>query len=251
MNPTRIARNVSTVAVASIAAWSSWSHMVHVALRFGKRPEVASVMPDLGRRDAHSRVHRDDRRPVCRAARGRFPRRCYGQHCANITAAQPALGARIVAAWLAVALLMVVEILSRARPEPGNSPPPTLQRQPDGYPGPRRAGIYLGDVRVISDAVRDAATGPGRTSTATRWEHGGGRAADKDRTAGHQHSRHRGIARGYRSACPPTLDDQSFRSRCAIPSRSPPASLRCLGSGSPRGSPPTRGPAGFPARRAG
>jgi hypothetical protein len=27
MNPTRIARNVSTAAVATIAAWSSWSHM--------------------------------------------------------------------------------------------------------------------------------------------------------------------------------------------------------------------------------
>ena len=40
---TRVARNVSTAAVATIAAWSSWSHMVHVALRFGERPEVAYV----------------------------------------------------------------------------------------------------------------------------------------------------------------------------------------------------------------
>ena len=45
MNPTRIVRNLSTAAVASIAAWSSWSHMVHVALRFGERPEVAYVLP--------------------------------------------------------------------------------------------------------------------------------------------------------------------------------------------------------------
>jgi hypothetical protein len=40
MNPTGMAQKVSTVAVASIAAWSSWSHMVHVAVRFGERPEV-------------------------------------------------------------------------------------------------------------------------------------------------------------------------------------------------------------------
>ena len=45
MTPTRLARDVSTVAVAGIAAWSSWSHMVAVALRFGERPEVAYVLP--------------------------------------------------------------------------------------------------------------------------------------------------------------------------------------------------------------
>jgi hypothetical protein len=44
MTPTRIIRNVSTAAVATIAA-SSWSHMVHVALKFGERPEVAYVLP--------------------------------------------------------------------------------------------------------------------------------------------------------------------------------------------------------------
>ena len=35
---------------------------------------------------------------------------------ANIAAAHPTLGARIVAAWPAVAMLLVVEMLSRARP---------------------------------------------------------------------------------------------------------------------------------------
>jgi hypothetical protein len=38
-------RNVSTATVASIATWSSWSHMVHVALKFGERPEFAFVLP--------------------------------------------------------------------------------------------------------------------------------------------------------------------------------------------------------------
>ena len=78
MNPTRIARNVSTVAVASIAAWSSWSHMVHAALRFGERPEAAYVLP----------ISVDGILIVASKVIGRVP---------------------------AVALLLVVEILSRAR----------------------------------------------------------------------------------------------------------------------------------------
>jgi len=45
VNGTRSARNVSAAVVAGIAAWSSYSHMVHVALRFGERPEVAYVLP--------------------------------------------------------------------------------------------------------------------------------------------------------------------------------------------------------------
>ncbi|WP_431728339.1 DUF2637 domain-containing protein [Verrucosispora sp. TAA-831] len=39
---------------------------------------------------------------------------------ANIAAAEPSLGARIVVAWPAVALLLVVEMLTRTQPVPGN-----------------------------------------------------------------------------------------------------------------------------------
>jgi len=127
MNPTRIARNLSTVAVASIAAWSSWSHMVHVALRFGERPEVAYVLPISvdGMLIVASTVMVDDQRagrPVRWSARIAFLAGVTASVAANITAAQPTLGARIVAARPAVALLLVVEILSRTRQtsaEPG------------------------------------------------------------------------------------------------------------------------------------
>ena len=37
----RAARNLSAGAVAAIAAWSSYSHMVHVALSYHERPQVA------------------------------------------------------------------------------------------------------------------------------------------------------------------------------------------------------------------
>ena len=123
MNPTRIARNLSTVAVAAIAAWSSWSHMVHVALRFGERPEVAYVLPISvdGMLIVASTAMVDDQRtgrPVRWSARIAFLAGVTASVAANITAAQPTFGARIVAAWPAIALLLVVEMLSRVRRTP-------------------------------------------------------------------------------------------------------------------------------------
>ena len=41
----RAARNLSAAAVATIAAWSSYYHILHVALRYGERPEVAYGLP--------------------------------------------------------------------------------------------------------------------------------------------------------------------------------------------------------------
>jgi hypothetical protein len=120
MNPVRAARMVSTAAVASIAAWSSYSHMVHVALRYGERPEVAYVLPISvdGMLLVASTVMVDDKRAsgvVRWSARVAFTAGVAASVAANIAAAQPTLGARIVAAWPAVALLLVVEMLSRNR----------------------------------------------------------------------------------------------------------------------------------------
>jgi hypothetical protein len=128
MTPTRIARNVSTAAVAGIAAWSSWSHMVHVALRFGERPEVAYVLPlsvDGMLIVASTAMVEDKRRgrTVRWSARIAFTAGVAASVAANIAAAHPSAGARIVAAWPAVALLLVVEILSRTRPPSGSTEP--------------------------------------------------------------------------------------------------------------------------------
>ncbi len=120
MTPTRVASNVSTAAVAIIAAWSSWSHMVHVALRFGERPEVAFVLPlsvDGMLIVASTAMVEDKRhgRRVRWSARIAFTTGVAASVAANIAAAHPSVGARIVAAWPAVALLLVVEILSWTR----------------------------------------------------------------------------------------------------------------------------------------
>ncbi|WP_435123342.1 DUF2637 domain-containing protein [Micromonospora tulbaghiae] len=123
MTPTRLARDVSTVAVAGIAAWSSWSHMVSVALRFGERPEVAYVLPLSvdGMLVVASAAMVEDKRAGRRvrwSARAAFAVGVAASVAANIAAAEPSLGARIVAAWPAVALLLVVEMLTRAQPAP-------------------------------------------------------------------------------------------------------------------------------------
>ncbi|MFV2022786.1 DUF2637 domain-containing protein [Micromonospora sp. LOL_023] len=137
MTPTRIARDVSTVAVAGIAAWSSWSHMVAVALKFGERPEVAYVLPLSvdGMLIVASTTMVDDRRAGRRvrwSARIAFLTGVGASVAANIAAAQPALGARIVAAWPAVALLLVVEMLSRVRRTPAPTPSDHDAGKPDG-----------------------------------------------------------------------------------------------------------------------
>ncbi|MFI5908774.1 DUF2637 domain-containing protein [Dactylosporangium sp. NPDC051541] len=118
MNAMRLARTASTVAVASIAAWSSWSHMVHVALRFGERPEVAYVLPLSvdGMLIVATTVMVDDKRHGGRvrwSARIAFVAGVAASVGANIAAAAPTIGARVVAAWPAIALLLVVEMLAR------------------------------------------------------------------------------------------------------------------------------------------
>ena len=119
MNGTRLVRNVSAGMVAGIAAWSSYSHMTEVALRFGERPEVAYVLPFSvdGLMVVASVTMVDDkqaRRRPRKSARAAFLAGVLASVGANIAAAHADLGARIVAGWPALALLLVVEMLSRS-----------------------------------------------------------------------------------------------------------------------------------------
>jgi len=128
MNGPRLARNASAAVVAGIAAWSSYSHMVHVALRFGERPEVAWLLPFSvdGMLVVASVAMVDDKRSGRRVrpmARIAFAAGVAASIAANIAAAQPTWGARVVAAWPALALLLVVEMLSRSgRAHPAKTP---------------------------------------------------------------------------------------------------------------------------------
>ncbi|BCB80883.1 hypothetical protein GCM10022251_79860 [Phytohabitans flavus] len=183
MNMTRITRNVSTAAVATIAAWSSWSHMVHVALRFGERPEVAYVLPLSvdGMLIVASTAMVEDRRQgraVRWSARVAFAAGVAASVAANIAAAHPSAGARIVAAWPAIALLLVVEILSRARrPDTAHQADAGLADadRPDTHlTPPAESGALLGEAAHLAPGQRQqglpaqgsARVRPGVTRTA-------------------------------------------------------------------------------------
>lgn len=114
----RAARNLSAATVAAIAAWSSYSHMVHVALAYGEPPQVAYTLPFSvdGMLIVATIVMVDDKHRVGRVrptARLAFITGVAASIAANIAAAHPSPGARIVGAWPAIALLLVVEMLAR------------------------------------------------------------------------------------------------------------------------------------------
>jgi hypothetical protein len=110
---------MSAAVVAGIAAWSSYRHMVTVALNVGEQPQVAYVLPLSvdGMLVVASVAMVDDRRSgrtVRWSARLAFAVGVLASLAANVSAAHPSIGARIVAAWPALALLLTVELLSRA-----------------------------------------------------------------------------------------------------------------------------------------
>jgi len=152
-----VARNLSAAGVAGIAAFSSYSHMVHVALRYGERPEVAYALPFSvdGMLVVASVVMVDDRRqgrPVRVVARVAFTAGVAASIAANIAAAHPQPGARLVAAWPALALLLVVEMLARparrtgtTQPAPTSSPIVATQAPPDAHHGDAHTPMSVTD----------------------------------------------------------------------------------------------------------
>lgn len=108
--------------------------MVGVALHVGERPDVAYVLPLSvdGLMVVASVAMVDDKRAgltVRMSARVAFTVGVGASLAANIAHAEPTIGARIVSAWPAVALLLVVELLTRygrTRKAPAAEPAPVL-----------------------------------------------------------------------------------------------------------------------------
>jgi hypothetical protein len=123
VNGIRLIRIVSAAVVAAIAAWSSYWHMVHVALHYGERREVAYVLPLSidGVLTVAAIVMAEDRRahqPVRLIAKAAFLCGLFASIAANIAGAQPTLGGRLIAAWPALALLLIVEMLLHPSADP-------------------------------------------------------------------------------------------------------------------------------------
>ena len=148
MTSIRAVRVVAAAVVAAIAAWSSYWHMVHVALRYGERSEVAYVLPLSvdGVLTVAAIVMSEDRRagePVRLIAKVAFLVGLSASITANVAAAQPTLGGRLIAAWPAVALLLIVEMLVFIRsdlrsaadvvPSPPEDPPEVPPEPPHKF----------------------------------------------------------------------------------------------------------------------
>lgn len=117
MNTPRIIRNVAAAVVATIAAAASYQHMRDLALAHGQGELIASLVPISvdGMLIVSTVAMHDDRlsgRKVRPAAWVAFCTGVLASVTANVLAAPDDLISRIVSAWPAVALLLVIEVLA-------------------------------------------------------------------------------------------------------------------------------------------
>lgn len=121
MNVTRIARTTSAAVVAGVAAIASYSHMRQLAAEHGQPPILSNLLPISvdGMLIVASAVLADDRaagRPGRLSARISFLIGVVASIVANVLAAPDNPVARVISAWPALALLLVVEMLSGGQP---------------------------------------------------------------------------------------------------------------------------------------
>lgn len=148
----RVVRTGAAAAVAGIAAIASYAHMRQLALDHGQPALIADLMPVTadGLLTVAAVVMAEDRaagRPVRASAWAAFLVGVSASVSANVLAAPPSLVARIISAWPAVALLLVVELLARSGgkvphvPERADGPDEPADRpdavdEPAGEPDP-------------------------------------------------------------------------------------------------------------------
>lgn len=114
---TRVIRNISAGLVAGIAGYASYWHQVAVAEMAGERTELAHILPgsvdgllvvaSIAMVDARS----EGRKPSWQTKTA-FTAGIAASIGANIMSAHPTVLGRVVAAWPAVALLLVVEAIT-------------------------------------------------------------------------------------------------------------------------------------------
>lgn len=118
MNGTRFARNTSAGLVAAIAAIASYSHMRSLAAVNGQPAHIAMLLPVSvdGLMVVASVAMVDDKAAGYRPRRSAwfaFVTGVVASIAANVLAAPPTVVARVISAWPALALLLVVELLTR------------------------------------------------------------------------------------------------------------------------------------------
>ena len=113
-----VAARGSAAVVALVAGASSFRHIADVAVRYGEHPAVAYALPfaiDGLMVTATAAMVEDSRagRSVRWSARVAFAFGVCASLGANIASAHPSVGARVISAVPALALLLAIEVLTR------------------------------------------------------------------------------------------------------------------------------------------
>ena len=155
MNARRWSSRLSSGAVALIAAIASYSHMRSVALEYGQTPLIATLLPlSVDGLVIVGAVAIGDGREHTWSAWLSFWAGVGASIAANVLAARPDLIARLISAWPAVALLLVVEVITKS----------TRGRAKRGSPGPATVSPAVAEptVGTAADPGADPAQ-PGAT----------------------------------------------------------------------------------------
>lgn len=130
MNARRLASLAGTVAVTVIAAVASFDHMRVVAERAGQPALLAALLPfSVDGLTLVGALALGDGRRSRLTAWVAFILGVSASLAANVLAAPPGVVARVVSAWPAVALLVLVEVLARSGKVPVEQPGTVVAQQ--------------------------------------------------------------------------------------------------------------------------
>lgn len=120
MKPAQVTKYAAIGAVAGIAAYASYSHMAQLALDHGQTQTVAALLPVSvdGMLIVATVVMREDRQAGFRVrpwAWIAFILGVLASVTANVLAASPDITSRVISAWPALALLLVIEVLATGK----------------------------------------------------------------------------------------------------------------------------------------
>lgn len=131
MNARRLASLAGTVAVTVIAAVASFDHMRVVAERAGQPALLAALLPfSVDGLTLVGALALGDGRRSRWSAWVAFILGVSASLAANVLAAPPGIVARVVSAWPAVALLVLVEVLARSGRKLPEVPAPEVAEVP-------------------------------------------------------------------------------------------------------------------------
>jgi hypothetical protein len=171
MKLTTTAKYTAIVAVAGIAAYASYSHMRDLAIEHGQSGTVAALLPISvdGMLIVATVAMKEDRANGLKVrlwAWVAFVLGVLASVVANVLAADDDLTSRVISAWPAVALLLVIEVLATGKKPvelPAEVPAVKPVKVPTEGPAPRPAR------KPAAKAVAKAAkTTPRRPAEVTR-----------------------------------------------------------------------------------